>query len=57
MQGLKVLSTARISKIETILLSDILNRKGELHPEDNYRLSLRLNDYMEFKRNAVEGLL
>jgi mRNA-degrading endonuclease toxin of MazEF toxin-antitoxin module len=45
--GLSVPSTARISKTKYIDKSQILNRKGELHPLDNERIAHRLKEYLD----------
>jgi mRNA-degrading endonuclease toxin of MazEF toxin-antitoxin module len=45
--GLSVPSTARISKTKYIDKSQILNRKGELHPSDIECIAHRLKEYLD----------
>ncbi|HDX9607340.1 MULTISPECIES: type II toxin-antitoxin system PemK/MazF family toxin [Bacillus cereus group] len=45
--GLKFKSTARVSKFEYLKRSQLLNKKGVLHPTDEERIAESLMRYME----------
>ncbi|HDR4520602.1 TPA: type II toxin-antitoxin system PemK/MazF family toxin [Bacillus cereus] len=45
--GLKIKSTARVSKYEFINKGQILNRKGKLDPDDENRVAISLQRYID----------
>ncbi|MCU5595113.1 type II toxin-antitoxin system PemK/MazF family toxin [Bacillus mobilis] len=45
--GLKHKSTARVSKFEYLKRSQLLNKKGDLHPDDEDRIAKSLMRFMQ----------
>lgn len=45
--GLPSPSTARVAKLQNIHISQILNRKGRLHPDDEENISNKLELFLE----------